>query len=103
VHSAALLVRVAADGALLLKVAARPGASRSELTGLAGDAVRVALAAPPEKGKANRELVRVLAKALGVRRPQVTLVTGATSRDKTMRVEGLDEGDLRARLAEALE
>lgn len=91
------------DGeALLLKVAARPGASRSQVTGVAADALKVAIAAPPEKGKANKELTTYLAKALGLRKAQVTLGAGATSRDKTVRIEGLSEAELRARLGKLL-
>lgn len=91
-----LLLRTDASGGVLLKVAARPGASRSAVQGLAGDALKVAIQAPPEKGKANDELVRFLARALGLRRPQVTLIKGDTSRDKVVRVEGLDADALRA-------
>lgn len=91
-----LHLRAEADGAVLLKVAARPGASRSAIQGLVGDALKVAVQAPPEKGKANDELVRFLARTLGLRRPQVTLVKGDTSRDKVVRVEGLDADALRA-------
>lgn len=91
-----LLLRTDASGGVLLKVAARPGASRSAVQGLAGDALKVAIQAPPEKGKANDELVRFLARTLGLRRPQVTLVKGDTSRDKVVRVEGLDADALRA-------
>ncbi len=96
-------LRVRPDGAaLLLDVAARPGASRSRVVEVTGQALKVAIAAPPEKGKANKELVVCLAKALGLRRAQVSLAAGATSRDKTVRIEGLSEGQLRARLAAAL-
>lgn len=93
-----LSLRTDAEGAVLLKIAARPGASRSAVQGLAGDALKVAIQAPPEKGKANDELVRFLAKALGLRRPQVTLVKGDTSRDKVVRIEGLSVDALRAAL-----
>ncbi len=97
-----LALRTDAEGAVLLKVAARPGASRSAVQGLAGDALKVAIQAPPEKGKANDELVRFLAKALGLRRPQVTLVKGDTSRDKVVRIEGLSAEALRAALERQL-
>lgn len=83
------LLRTDKDGAVLLKVAARPGASRSAVQGLVADALKVAVQAPPEKGKANDELVRWIARALGLRRPQVTLVKGDTSRDKVVRLEGV--------------
>lgn len=97
-----LSLRADATGAVLLKVAARPGASRSAVQGLAGDALKVAIQAPPEKGKANDELVRFLAKVLGLRRPQVTLVKGETSRDKVVRIEGVTADELRAALERLL-
>ena len=91
------MIRVQGD-ALLLSVAARPGASRSAVQGLVGDALKVAIQAPPEQGKANKALTAFLAKALGLRKAQVTLASGASSRNKTLRIEGLDEAGLRARL-----
>lgn len=84
--------------AVLLRVAARPGASQNAVVGLQGDALKVSVAAPPEKGKANDELVRWLSKALGLRRAQVTLARGETSRDKVLRVEGVTVDELAARL-----
>jgi uncharacterized protein (TIGR00251 family) len=90
------------DGALLLKVAARPGASRSAIQGVHGDALKVAIAAPPEKGKANKALVVFLAKRLGLKRSQVSLVAGPTSRDKTLRIEGVGANELRALLQDCL-
>jgi uncharacterized protein len=54
-----------------------------------GDAVKIRIAAPPANGAANEELVRFLAERLGVPRGAVTLVTGATGRRKTVRIEGL--------------
>lgn len=92
----------AKDGAVVLKVAARPGASRSAIQGVQGDALKVAIQAPPEKGKANKALTTFLAKSLGLRRAQVTLVGGATSRDKTLRFEGVTAPELRARIEACL-
>lgn len=96
--SALPAVRVDSGGGLVLKVAARPGQPRSAVQGLHGDALKVAVAAPPEKGKANDELVRFLAGALGLRRAQVTLVSGQGSRDKAVRVEGIPLRELEGRL-----
>ena len=76
------------DGdALLLTLHVQPGASRTEVAGLHGDALRIRLAAPPVDGKANAELVRFLAEAFGVPRRQVTLVRGDTSRLKVVRID----------------
>jgi len=88
----------ARDGAVLLRIAARPGAGRSAVQGVQAGALKVAIAAPPEKGKANKALVAYLAKALGVRRAQVALVAGETSRAKRVRVEGVGAAELRGRL-----
>lgn len=83
---------------LLLRITARPGAARPGVQGLVGDALKVGVHAAPERGKANRELIEVLAQALGLRRSQVELVAGDTAREKTVRIEGLTEPELRRRL-----
>ncbi len=64
----------------------RPGAKRSEVVGLVGDRVKVAVAAPPVDGKANKVLLAFLAKVFGVRKGDVRLVAGAASRDKRVAV-----------------
>ena len=75
-----------------LRVAVRvvPGARRSEIVAVEPQ-LRVRLAAPPVEGKANAELVRVLAKALGVRRSAVRVVAGEKSRDKVVEVTGISD------------
>jgi uncharacterized protein len=86
------------NDAAYLRVVARPGASKSLIHGVHGDALKVAIHAAPEKGKANKELIAFLAKTLGLKRAQVTLSAGQTSRTKTLRFEGLTANDLEARL-----
>lgn len=73
---------------LLLTLHVQPGARRTEVAGVHGDALKLRLAAPPVEGKANAELVRFLAAALGVSPRAVTLVAGATSRRKRVAVAG---------------
>ena len=90
----------ALDDAVLLKVRAAPRASRDRIVGLHDDAVKIAVSAAPEKGKANDAIVRVLARALRLPRSRVSLESGATSRDKWLRVEGIAEEALLARLGE---
>ena len=63
-----------------------------------GDAVLIRLAAPPVEGAANEALVAFLSDALGLPRRSVTIVSGKTSRDKRVRIEGLDEATARERL-----
>ena len=79
-----------------------PGAARSELVGRHGGGWRVRIAAPPERGRANRELVALLAGTLGVERDEVTVVAGRASRRKLVEVEGLSAAEIDRRLAAAL-
>ena len=87
------------DGAPLLRVRAAPGASRDAILGRYGDALRIAVRAAPEKGKANAAIARLLAACLGVRSAQIVLYSGETSRDKCFRLEGVTPAEARARLA----
>lgn len=73
-----------------LTVHVQPGASRSEVAGTHGDAIKLRLAAPPVDGKANEALLRFLADRLGVPRRSVSLVRGAASRAKVIEVSGVD-------------
>lgn len=77
------------DGdALLLVLHIQPGAKRSGVVGLHGDALKVRLAAPPIDGRANDALLRFLADSFGVPLRNVELQKGAQSRHKTVRVSG---------------
>jgi uncharacterized protein len=93
------LIRVKAtpEGATL-KVRVAPGASREGIVGAHGDALKVAVREPPEKGKANDAVVRVLAAALGAKPRDVEVLRGHASRDKVVLFRGLDEAELEARL-----
>ncbi len=65
---------------------AQPGASKSRLVGLHGERIKVALQAPPVDGKANDELLRLIADLMDVPRTKVQLAAGQTSRDKRVDV-----------------
>ena len=71
---------------LLLRVYAQPRASRDEIAGVHGDALKIRVAAPPVDGEANEALCRFLAKACGVARSAVSVETGDTGRQKTVRI-----------------
>ena len=86
------------DDGIAFAVRAAPGASRERVVGVHGEALKVAVAAPPEKGKANARLLAVLAQALGVPPRDLELLSGAGSRDKRVLVRGLPLAELRARL-----
>jgi uncharacterized protein (TIGR00251 family) len=70
----------------LLAVRVQPNASVTAIAGEHGDELKVRLAAPPVDGKANAELVRFLAKTLGVPRAAVTIARGETGRSKSVRI-----------------
>jgi uncharacterized protein (TIGR00251 family) len=93
-----------AEGALRLRVRLTPRGGRDRIDGFSPDAaagrvLRVRVAAPPVDGAANAALVRLLAKAMGVPRSAVTIVSGDTARDKTLEVAG-DPAALLKRLGE---
>jgi uncharacterized protein (TIGR00251 family) len=66
-----------------------PRAKRTEVVGRHGDAIKIKLKAPPVDGAANAELVRFVAERLDVPRGDVTIVSGLTSRRKTVEVAGI--------------
>lgn len=83
---------------VVINVKVVPGASRSEIAGTLGDHLKVRLAAPPEDGRANRELVEVLAQACGVGRADVAVLTGHANAQKRVLVAGIDEKTAAQRL-----
>jgi uncharacterized protein (TIGR00251 family) len=78
----------------------QPRASRSELAGRHGDAIKVRLAAPPVDGAANEALLRFLADRLGVTRGAVALLSGQTGRSKRVEITGIDVATAADRLAD---
>ena len=66
-----------------------PGSSRTALAGVLGDLLKIKVAAPPEKGKANKCLIEFLAKQLGVKKNQISIVAGQTNPVKTVQVAGI--------------
>ncbi len=97
-------VRGAGPGAVALEIHVEPGSSRPGLAGYDPwrRRLRLRVAARPREGAANREVVELLASALGVATRDVEVVAGATSRLKTVVVRGLDEGEASLRLGTML-
>jgi uncharacterized protein (TIGR00251 family) len=77
-----------ADGTIVLAVHAQPGAKRTEVSGLHGEALKIRVAAPALEDRANEALIGFLAKRFGVARRDVTLVSGAKSREKRFEIRG---------------
>lgn len=85
------------DG-VILRVRVQPRASRDEVVGVHGDALKVRITAPPVEGAANTHLLTVLAKRLGVPRGRLELRTGSTSRLKSIAIQGISAAEVRLRL-----
>lgn len=78
-----------------------PGAPRNEVLGFAEGVLRVRIAAPPVKGKANRELLSFLSRLLGIKERDLAITRGQTSRNKTVAVCGLSNQQVIERLQDA--
>jgi uncharacterized protein YggU (UPF0235/DUF167 family) len=86
-----------------LALRVQPGAKRSALLArLASGEWKVAVSAPPVEGRANDAVVELVSGLLGVKRRQVTVARGTSSRSKLLEVEGLSAAEAEARLAAAL-
>jgi uncharacterized protein (TIGR00251 family) len=101
-NAAADLLLEPRDGGVALSVKAQPGAKRNALTGVHAGALKVAVSVAPEQGKANQAIAALLAETLGLKKSDVELLSGQTSRAKKFLVRGLSVDELRARLAKAL-
>lgn len=91
------------DDVVVLAVHAQPGAGRTQVVGRHGDALKIRVAAPPERGRANDELVALLSESLGVPAKTVTLTGGETSRSKRFRIQPMAADELATRLERVLE
>jgi uncharacterized protein (TIGR00251 family) len=80
-----------------------PGGSRSTVVGRHGGAWKLRVVAAPERGRANDSVVALLAATLDVKRPDVTIVRGLSSRNKTVEIVGLTLDEAESRLTNAQE
>ncbi|MDR3747906.1 MAG: DUF167 domain-containing protein [Acidobacteriota bacterium] len=83
------------------QVKVHPRAKKNAITGEIGEALKIALTAPPVEGRANEECVAFLAEVLSVPRSSVTIAAGKSSRNKTILVSCLSARQVEARLLEA--
>jgi uncharacterized protein len=86
----------------VLPVRAQPGARKAGVLGEQGGALKVAVTAPPGDGRANKALTAALRDLLGLKRSQLELLSGETSRDKKFLIRGLTRAELESRLARLL-
>jgi hypothetical protein len=79
-----------------------PRARKNSVTGTIGNALKLALTAPPVEGKANQAVIEFFAELFAIPRSSITIASGETSRNKVVRVSGISRPDVEQRLAEAL-
>jgi uncharacterized protein (TIGR00251 family) len=92
------MIHVVQDG-VVIDVRVVPRSGRSGVAGTRDGALLVRVTAPPVEGAANDELIAVIGEALGVPKRAVTIVAGEHGRRKRVKVAGVSESDVRARLA----
>ena len=68
-----------------------PGAAKNEITGMQNDVLRIKIAAPPVKGKANKELIDYLSHLLGITKDRLEILKGNTSKNKLISIDGLSK------------
>ena len=90
-------IQTTRDG-VILTLRATPRSSRDEIAGIAGEALRIRLRAPPVDGKANKALLCLLADTLNVPRNRLQILGGETNRNKRVFVSGLNEQEARRRI-----
>jgi uncharacterized protein len=91
-----LPIQPSAEG-VSFPVRAQPRAKRNAVGEVTAGALKVYVTAPPEDGRANDAVVEVIADWLGVKRRQVAILTGATNRNKIVRVTGVTAAMVRVR------
>lgn len=86
-------------GGVDVRIRAVPRASKNGIQGLHDDSLKIRLTSAPVDGKANEALIKFLSKALAVSKSQIQLLQGETSRQKTLRINGLSKEQLLERIA----
>jgi len=74
---------------LIIKIKVEPRSSKSGIVGPYGDALKVKLTSPPVEGKANKELIEVLAKGYGIPKKNIEIISGQSSKNKTVKLIGV--------------
>lgn len=77
-----------------IKIKLLPRSSRSEIIGIENNILKVKVTSPPVDGEANKALIQLLAKSLGISKGRVEIVAGKSSKLKTIRIYGLSEKDI---------
>ncbi|NGX44741.1 MAG: hypothetical protein K1060chlam3_00916 [Candidatus Anoxychlamydiales bacterium] len=79
---------------MILKVKIIPKSKVNQIIGFEEDTLKIRIKASPEKGKANKELIRFIAKSLSIAQSRISIISGHTSRLKKLQIEGISKKDL---------
>ncbi len=82
------------DGGIVVYVKVQPNASKERVVGEHAEQIKIAVTVAPEKGKANKAVIKTLSKWLGVKSSDIQILSGETSRDKKVLVRNMTEEDL---------
>jgi len=83
------------EGETRISLRVYPNATRNEVVGITNGVLGVKIAAPPVKGKANRELIAFLSQMLGVGRSRLSIIKGHASRNKVIAIDGLSPEEVK--------
>jgi uncharacterized protein (TIGR00251 family) len=84
-----------------LKVRVKPGGKKDAILGIYGGALKISVTAPPERGKANAGVIKLLSKRLDISRDQMVITSGEGSRNKSLSIAGLAPEEVRSRLTDS--
>lgn len=85
-------------GCIFINIHLQPRASKNEIAGIHGEAIKVRLTSPPVEGAANSHVIEFFSKKLGTQKSKITIVSGEKSRYKTLKIEGLTMAEATARI-----
>jgi uncharacterized protein len=81
-----------------IAIKVQPNARKNEIVGFSNDTLRLKIAAPPDKGKANKELIEFLSDALDLKKSDISILRGLTDHNKLIAIEGISLEELMVRL-----
>ena len=93
--------RLVGEESTRLRLRVTPGADRAGVVGRHGAGWKISVAAPPERGRANEAVVRLIAESLSLPRDRVAVVSGHTARDKVVEITGISAEESERRLRSA--
>jgi len=89
---------VTSDSGIILSIRTQPGSSKNHIIGEYGGRLKLAVTAAPEKGKANKAVIELLSDSLHIPESSIHIISGESSRDKRLMIEGLSPEDLKTLL-----